>query len=148
MPPFLSDQVVQQVQNVFNGLRLPVEVIFFGSQSQNCEYCEQALQLLVEVVSLNDLLSFQQRDLEEDAALAAQYGVDKVPAMVFTARDGVKLSDRRLRFYGIPVGSEFTSFVNDLLLVSRRDSGLSDETRRFLHGLVKPVHLEVFVTPT
>jgi alkyl hydroperoxide reductase subunit AhpF len=97
---------------------------------------------------LSDLLTFQERDLEDDAALASQYGVDKAPAMVFTARDGVNLIDYRIRFYGIPVGSEFTTFINDLLLVSRRDSGLSVETRRFLRELPKPVHLEVFVTPT
>ena len=148
MPPFLSNPVIQQVKDLFKGLRHPVEVIFFGSHTQNCGYCEQTLQLLNEVVVLSGLLSFQECDLQQDAALAAQYGVDKAPAMVFTAPDGDRLIDYRIRFYGIPVGSEFTTFINDLLLVSRRDSGLSAETRRFLHELPKPVHLEVFVTPT
>jgi len=148
MPPFLSDPVVQQVRDVFKELSHPVEVIFFASQTQNCEYCEQTLQLLNEVVILSDLLTVQERDLQEDAELAAQYGVDKVPAMVFTTRDGDHLFDYRIRFFGIPLGSEFTTFINDLLLVSRRDSGLSVETRRFLRELPKPVHLEVFVTPT
>jgi alkyl hydroperoxide reductase subunit AhpF len=148
MPPFLSEQVTEQVREFFKGLRQPVEVIFFGSQSTACEYCEQTLQLLGEVFALSDKLTCQERDLEQDEALAAQYGVDKVPAMVFTARDGDRLVDTRIRFYGIPLGSEFTTFINDLLLVSRRDSGLSAETRQFLKRLVKPVHLEVFVTPT
>ncbi len=148
MPPFLSEQVIQQVRDVFKGLSHPVEVIFFSSQSQNCEYCEQTLQLLGEVAALSDQLTFQERDLEQDAALAAQYGVDKAPAMVFTAREDDRLIDYRIRFYGIPLGSEFTTFINDLLLVSRRDSGLSPETRQFLQSLPRPVHLEVFVTPT
>jgi alkyl hydroperoxide reductase subunit AhpF len=33
-------------------------------------------------------------------------------------------------------------------MVSRRDSGLDAKTREFLKNLDKPLHLQVFVTPT
>jgi hypothetical protein len=38
--------------------------------------------------------------------------------------------------------------IHDLVLISGRDSGLSEQTREFLSSLDKPVHLQVFVTPT
>jgi len=38
--------------------------------------------------------------------------------------------------------------IQDLILVSGRDSGLSPKTRSFLAGLKQPVTLQVFVTPT
>ncbi|MBI4928736.1 MAG: thioredoxin family protein, partial [Anaerolineae bacterium] len=53
-----------------------------------------------------------------------------------------------IRFKGIPSGHEFTSLVNTLLIVSRRESGLSADTRQFLKELTQPIHLQVFVTPT
>jgi alkyl hydroperoxide reductase subunit AhpF len=51
-------------------------------------------------------------------------------------------------YSGIPAGHEFGSLIHDLVLVSGRDSGLSQKARNFLAGLRKPVHLQVFVTPT
>jgi glutaredoxin-like protein len=38
--------------------------------------------------------------------------------------------------------------INDILIVSKRDSGLTKETREFLKNLDKPLHLQVFVTPS
>jgi len=35
-----------------------------------------------------------------------------------------------------------------VILVSGRDSGLSAEVREFLKNLEKPLHMQVFVTPT
>jgi len=56
--------------------------------------------------------------------------------------------DYGIRYAGIPSGHEFSSLIQDLLLVSRRDSGLNEQTRDFLGGLKVPVYLQVFVTPT
>ncbi|MBP1700991.1 MAG: glutaredoxin-like protein, partial [Chloroflexi bacterium] len=47
-----------------------------------------------------------------------------------------------------PSGHEFSSLINTLVVVSNRDSGLDQQTRDFLSKLDKPVHLQVFVTPT
>jgi glutaredoxin-like protein len=88
------------------------------------------------------------RDSDQEADLAAQYKIDKVPALAMMGNDGDELVDFGIRLYGIPSGHEFTSLVHDLVLASTRDSGLNAKTRAFLAGLDKPVHLQVFVTPT
>ena len=56
--------------------------------------------------------------------------------------------DFGIRYAGIPSGHEFTSIIQDVLLVSGRDSGLNDQTRSFLKDLKDPIHMQVFVTPT
>ena len=148
MELLLSREVGEQVKQVFKDLKHPVSILFFASRSQNCAYCDQTQQLLKEVVALSDLLSLEVFDLEDDALLAKTYQVDKAPGIVLAGRNGSTVADYGVRFFGIPAGSEFTTLIHDILLVSKRDSGLTQETRLFLRQLTRPLHLQVFVTPT
>ncbi len=143
----LDDAIAAQVKQVFAELKEPVEVLFFGRQS-GCEYCGDTLQLVQEVVALDDRLSLRVYDIEKDHEAAQKYRVDKAPGLVLVGRDGDQLTDYGIRFAGIPAGHEFSSLIHDLLLVSSRDSGLSEATRAFLKKLSQPVLLQVFVTPS
>ncbi len=149
MASMLDDKIKSQIRDLFADLQHPVEILFFGSQDKaRCQYCEETKQLLEEVSGLSDLISLSVYDIEEDAAVAGQYKVDGTPEFVLAGRDGDQVLDYGIRYKGIPAGHEFTSLVNDLVMVSRRDSNLSEETRQFLSELTSPVHLQVFVTPT
>lgn len=143
----LNEDIVRQIEEIFDGLKEPVAVLFFG-QKENCDYCPDTFQLVQEVVGISDKISLSVYDLQEDAGLAAQYKVDKAPGIVIAAQDGEQILDYGIRFAGIPSGHEFSSFIHDLVLVSGRDSGLSQATRDFLSTLTQPVLLQVFVTPT
>lgn len=143
----LNKEIGSQIQKLFEGLKEPVHVLFFGNQT-DCEYCEQAQQLLEEVAGLSDKISYQVYDLDEDTAVAQQYKVDYAPGMVVAGLDGEQVLDYGVRFAGIPAGHEFSALIHDLVLVSNRDSGLEQETRDFLAGLQEPVLLQVFTTPT
>jgi len=143
----LNDEINRQIKDVFKELSQPVAVLFFGKQ-EDCEYCEDTRRLLEEICQLSDLFHLSVYDLEGDASLAQQYKVDKAPSTVLAALEGEKVIDLGIRFAGIPAGSEFTSLINGLVMVSNRDSGLSQATRDFLKGLTQPVFLQVFVTPT
>ncbi|HZW04207.1 MAG TPA: thioredoxin family protein [Anaerolineaceae bacterium] len=144
----LNDDIRGQVVEILASMQQPVEVLFFGSQDSSCEYCGETEQLLKEIAELSDQIGLQSHDFEAEGDLARQYGVDKVPGFVIAARDGDQIVDYGIRYAGIPAGHEFTSLINDLLIVSQRKSGLSEETRQFLAELDQPVHLQVFVTPT
>ena len=56
--------------------------------------------------------------------------------------------DYGIRFYGVPMGYEFSSLLDAIVSVSKADSGLGSETRETLQKLTQPLHLMVFVTPT
>lgn len=149
MTNMLDDDIKKQVVEVFGDLQHPVEILFFGSSDKaRCIYCTETQQLLEEVSALSDQINLNVYDIEQDAALAQQYRVDGVPAFVLAGKDGDQILDYGIRYKGIPAGHEFSSLINDLILVSRRDSNLSAETRAFLKALTQPVHLQVFVTPT
>jgi len=143
----LNQEILGQLKEIFTQLKQPVQVLFFGKQT-DCEYCNETLQLTQEVVALSDKLSLDVYDLDKNAQLAAQYNVDKAPALVLVGKDGDQVVDYGIRFFGIPSGHEFSSLIHSLILVSGRDSGLSPQTRQMLSALKKPVHLQVFVTPT
>ena len=53
-----------------------------------------------------------------------------------------------MRYFGIPSGYEFTSLTEDIVAVSEGDSGLAEATRQAITEITKPVHIQVFVTPT
>jgi alkyl hydroperoxide reductase subunit AhpF len=147
MPEFLSDPIKKQLQEAFLNLQNPVEIVFFGSE-KNCDYCTETKQLLEEVTVLSDHLGLTVYDLEKNSIEAKQYKIDKAPGFNIMAKVGLDLVDYGIRFYGIPSGHEFTSLINDLVLVSGRDAHLDPMTVSYLKGLTKPIHLQVFTTPT
>lgn len=148
MAALLDDSVKKQVQEVFKDLLHPVKIILFTSEKEQCEYCQDTARLLSEITQLSEILSFQQFDLDEEGQLAARYKVNKTPGFVLLGHTGDKTTDYGIRYYGVPAGHEFTSLINDILIISKRDSGLAKETREELAKLSKPVTLQVFVTPT
>jgi glutaredoxin-like protein len=147
MTTLLNDDIKNQVSEAFNALQEPVQILFFGNKEQ-CEYCDDTLKLVEEVASLSDKLSVQAFDVETDSAVADNYNVNLTPGLVIAAEGEDGPVDYGVRYAGIPSGHEFSSLIQDLLLVSSRDSGLAEQTREFLAGLDEPIHLQVFVTPT
>lgn len=147
MGKFLDEAIEKQVREIFASMAHPVAVLFF-SGTENCEYCEETQQLLEEVTALSEKLELHVFDIEKDAQTAKELGIDKTPGFVLAGKEDGKLIDYGIRFFGVPAGGEFTTLIRDLLMVSSRDSGLSEKTREFLKKLDKPVHLQVFITPT
>ena len=147
MTNLLNDDVRIQVSEAFTELREPVQILFFGSKEQ-CEYCDDTLKLVEEIASLSDKLSVQTFDMEADPEVADNYNVSLTPGLVIAAESDDGPVDYGVRYAGIPSGHEFSSLIQDLLLVSGRDSGLNEQTREFLANLKEPVYLQVFVTPT
>jgi len=147
MEKLLNEQVVGQIKQAFAEVVHPVQILFFGSK-ENCDYCNETQQLLSEISAVDEKVNLSLYDLNEDAALAAQYKVDKAPAIVIASKNGEQIVDLGVQFSGIPAGYEFSTLINDIILASKRDSGLGAATREFLKTLTQPLHLQVFVTPT
>jgi alkyl hydroperoxide reductase subunit AhpF len=92
---------------------------------------------------INFKITLEEYDFVADKDAVKRYSIDKIPATVV---EGDK--DCGIRFFGIPSGYEFGTLIEDIIMVSKGDSGLEPETRRALATLQEPVHLQVFVTPT
>jgi glutaredoxin-like protein len=147
METLLNDQLIKQIKDVFLELKQPVQILFFSTK-EDCETCQDTRQLLEEVVALDERLGLESHDFDTEKELAGEFQVTKAPTIVIAARDGDRIKNLGIQFAGIPAGHEFSTLINDILMVSGRDSGLSSITREFLKSLDKPLHLQVFVTPT
>ena len=147
MEKILDERILEQITAAFEKMKEPVEILFFGAR-ENCEYCAETQQLLEEVSAVDGRIGLKVYDIKEDSAIADSFNVKHAPGIVIAARDGETVRDLGIQYSGIPSGHEFGTLINDIVLVSGRDSGLSAATRAYLKGLVTPLHLQVFVTPT
>jgi glutaredoxin-like protein len=147
MERLLNEQIAQQINKAFADLREPVQILYFGSK-EDCEYCDETRQLLEEVTALSDKIELSTYDIKEQQDMAASFQVTDAPGIVIAARENAEVKNLGIHFSGVPSGHEFGTFINDILLVSRRDSGLNEQTRQFLKNLDQPLLMQVFVTPT
>ena len=141
---FLRDEDKKEIRKKLDEMSGKVKMMFF-TQELDCQYCKETGQLLDELADLDDRLEVEAVNLVTDKEIAEQFKIDKAPAIVLVGEDG---KDRGIRFFGIPSGYEFATLLEDILMVSANDSGLSGEAKQFLSTLDKDLHLQVFVTPT
>jgi len=146
--PLISKKDAELLQKEFEAeLVNPVKLVMF-TQTVECQFCAETRQIIEEIAKLSDKITVEVHDFVSDKAVADLYGVDKIPAIAVVRVEDGQEKDYGIRFYGIPSGYEFTSVVEDILDVSKGESGLQAKTKEVLAGLVEPVHFQVFVTPT
>jgi len=148
MEKLLSDEIAGQIKQIFGQLKEPVQILFFFASQDQCDLCDETRALLNEVVALDSRLGISIYDLQSDADVARKFNVERAPGIVIAAKNDSQIMDYGIQYSGIPSGHEFSTLINDILLVSGRDSGLSQQAREYLKKLDKPVHFQVFVTPT
>ena len=140
----ISDKDKKAVGDRLSKLTGSVKLVMF-TQEMECQFCKETRELAEEVAALSDKISVEVKDFLKEETEAKKLGIDKIPAIAVYGEGG---KDYGIRFYGIPAGYEFMSFLESIEIVSKGDSGLSAAGKERLKGLAKPVHLQVFVTPT
>jgi glutaredoxin-like protein len=144
--PLLKEEDKQYLIQAFEALEAPVKLVVF-TQEMECQYCEETRMIGEELAELSDKVSLEVYDFVQDKEIAEQYDIDKIPAIV-VMKGGDEPKDYDIRYYGIPSGYEFSTLIQDILMVSKGESDLSAETKAWVAKLDKPLHLQVFVTPT
>ena len=137
-----DDNIRQQLTHILDGVKNDVHIVFF-SQEIECESCSDARQFVEEICDLNPKLNLQKYNLVTDAEKAAEYRVDKVPAVVMLDAEG---KDTNIRFFGIPGGYEINSFLGALLEVSGERQELPADLLERIKKIDKDIHIQVFVT--
>jgi len=130
-------------------LTAPVTIDYFTRPAamldvpgRECESCDDTERLLEEVADLSDRIRLVVHDFFGDDKAASARGVDRIPAIVLSG--GAK---GRVRYFGIPSGYEFGGFLEELIDVANGTTDLAPATKAALQGLVRDVHIRVFVTP-
>jgi glutaredoxin-like protein len=146
----LNEEIRAQVREVLQGMDGPVKLIVFTQgegAALECAMCRETVQLVEEVAAESGKIGVEVRDFVADAEVAETLGIDKIPA-VAVLRGGDEPRDYGIRLYGIPSGYEFSTLIEDILMVSKGDPGLSAQTLGELGKLARSVNIQVFVTPT
>lgn len=138
----ISDKDKEIIKKELANLSGKVKLINF-TQEIECQFCRETKTLLTEISELSDKISIEIFNFITDSEMTNKYKIDKIPATVIMGED-----DKGIRFYGIPSGYEFVTLLDTIKMVSSGQSGLGDKSREFLAQLKKPVHLQVFITPT
>lgn len=142
----LKEEDKNALRKAFELLQDPVKLLVF-SQPMECMYCRETREIAEEVAELSDKLSVRVFDYVEHRAPVDKYTIRRIPAVV-VMRSGKNAKDYGIRFYGIPAGYEFTTLIEDIIMVSRGDSGLAPASRELLASLKTPLHVQVFISPT
>ena len=141
---FLQERDREAVRQEFEKLTGPVKLVVFSQELAAADLCRQNEQLVREVAELTDgKATVEVLNLAIDRARAEGYGVDQVPAIVV---EGSR--DYGIRFYGVPLGYEFSNLIDSIIVASSGEPDLTEETRTALAGLASEVDIKVFSTPT
>lgn len=117
-----------------------------GAPGAECDLCRETRELAEEFAAVTDRVRVEVHDfLAADDTAAADYGIQRIPALVLLGPDR---RDVGIRFYGIPASYELAAIIGDLLRLSSGTPDLSATTRAALAGLDRDVRIKVFVTPT
>ncbi len=145
--PLLNDKIQIEVRKALQNMAGPVKLVMFTQMSNalECQMCAETKALVGEIAGLSPAgrLSVEVYDFLADQAATEHYKVDKIPAIAV-----VGAQDYGIRFYGIPSGYEFSSLMDDIITVSKAESGLSAATKAAVAKINRPVHIQVYVTPT
>lgn len=141
----LNEEQRKMVSDYFSKeMKDKVKILFF-TQNINCDYCPDTEAILKEISELSDKIELEIKNFAIDKEEVEKYGIDKVPATVFLTAEG---KNTRIKFYGIPSGYEFTSLIETIAMLSKKDSGLSEKAKEVIKKIDKKMDIQVFVTPS
>lgn len=139
----LNDRDRQAVIAELAKLGGPVKLVVFSQSLVAPDACRDNEQLMKEVAELSDQVTIEVLNPAIDRERAEAYGVTDVPATVVEGE-----RDYGIRFLGVPSGYEFSNLIDSMIVVSRGEPELSDETKASLGTLASDVEIKVFSTPT
>jgi len=119
-----------------------VRVIYF-TQDFECQFCKETRQILEEIAELSDKIELEIHEFDKEKELASKYDVDKIPATLIFGE-----KEYGIRFFGIPSGYEFSTLIEDIIHASTGKTSLKEEIKEEIKKIDKPLHIQVFVTPT
>jgi len=137
-----DEKVKKQLGDILAQMKDEVGLVFF-SQEIECLTCRDTRSFVEEISSLNGKIKLEKYNLVTDKAKTAQYGVERIPAIVVLNKNG---EDTGIKFYGIPGGYEINSFLGSILETSGRKEPLPKEIADRIAKISKDVHIQVFVT--
>jgi glutaredoxin len=151
----IPDEVKKQLEDRFKtSLTGPVHLTVYtkpgssrlilpaGLGCPTCEDARQMAELLHDVAP--EKVALDVVDIAKDPGRAEIDGVIDVPTIAIAAN----ADESRIRFQGLPTGTEFPALIDAVERVSRAEHGLTEASVKALGKVTEPIEVLVFATPT
>ena len=151
IPESVRQQIKDRFEKVLTG---PVHLTVYTKPGSSrlilpaglgCPTCEDARQM-AELLrdAAPEKITLDVVDVSRDQARVEIDAVDDVPTIAVASNS----DSSRIRFQGLPTGTEFPALIDAVERVSREEHGLSEESVAALAKLTEPTEVMVFATPT
>ena len=139
----IEDKILDQIKDMFNTIDSEVTLHMF-TQKDHCLLCNETLDLVEQVTAQSDKVILDHCECDINSEKAQKWKIESHPAIVIEGK-GKGL----IRFYGIPSGYEFGSLIESIIMSgTNKGSDLDSALVEEIEAIDKPLHLQVFVTPT
>jgi len=134
------EQLQAQLKSIFKNLPHEVPLILFTQPGKNDIFSAACRFLVRAVREVTPKVTLREYDLKH--AMAKKMNVTRAPTLVLDP-------DRyKVRWLGAPIGEEARTFVEGVLMMGNRSSGLSQESLKVLKKISSPREVKVFVSPS
>lgn len=151
IPESVRQQLKERFETVLTG---PVQLTLYTKPGSSrlilpaglgCPTCEDARRM-AELLrdAAPEKIRLEVVDVSRDAARVEIDGIEDVPTIAVAADS----DSGRIRFQGLPSGTEFPALIDAVERASRLEHGLSQDSLDALARLTEPAELLVFATPT
>jgi glutaredoxin-like protein len=139
----IEDKILNEIKGMFQSIERDVTLHMF-TRKDHCLLCNETLDLVQQVAAQSDKVILKACECDINSDEAKKFKIERHPAIVVEGQ-GKGL----IRFYGIPSGYEFGSLIESIIMSGKTTgSDLDPELVEEILAIDKPLHLQVFVTPT
>jgi glutaredoxin-like protein len=138
----LAESDKEVIRKKFVGLGGEVEIVVF-TQETECQFCKETRELALDLGSLSPKIKVKIYDFVKNGDEDLKYNIKKIPAIAIVGK-----MDYGIRYYGVPAGYELPVLIDTIIDISKGRTSLPDVIKNKLAEIKKPVHLQVFVSPT
>ncbi len=139
----IEDKILNEIKGMFQTIETDVTLHMF-TKRDHCLLCNETLNLVQQVTAQSDKVTLKLCECDINSEEAKKWKIERHPAIVVEGQ-----SKGLIRFYGIPSGYEFGSLIESIIMSGKTNgSDLEPELVEEIKAIDKPLHLQVFVTPT
>ncbi|TET46024.1 FAD-binding protein [candidate division TA06 bacterium] len=135
---FIERDARQTLFEMFKEMKEKVVLEVFTKKGENDPYNDVTVKFTRDLAKLSSKIQVNLNSVAD--AKSKKYDVASSPTVL------INPEQYRIRYTGAPAGEEGRSFIETIMLVSRRQSGLSKASKEILSKLSEKRNVQVFVT--
>ena len=127
-----------QLKAVLDKMPNEIPLILFASASDGEPFNSAAREVIRFVREQSSKIDFKEYDTKHNKA--KKFNIDHSPTLLFDP------DNYNIRWLGAPVGEEGKTFIEALIMLGHRQTGISDQALKILNRIEEPRHIKMFVS--